>query len=206
MMGKFVVGDRVRIVLSKEDDLGFVDYITAIDEDGLLCVGNEDAPYPKGCWHKAGELVLIAGADAIENARQDTPAANATTADAGDNTGIGWPKRDLDELGFSAMGLQDTVADDSGYSELIDSLSGRIKGLERDLAAAQQRIRDLEAANDALVAGRRAEENLATTEKRKMESKLNEILVALNSPDTLCGPICEHNLNVILIRIRERKA
>jgi hypothetical protein len=55
-MSEFKVGDLVKIVKTDEEDLGVVDRISAIDEDGLICVGDEDLPYPLGCWHTADEL------------------------------------------------------------------------------------------------------------------------------------------------------
>jgi len=57
---------------------------------------------------------------------------------AAQNRDTGWPQYDLNELGFSAMGLIPATeaaragGDDSGYSELLDKLSAQIKRLERE--------------------------------------------------------------------------
>lgn len=67
----FKLGDLVKVIISEEDDLGFVDYISAIDEDGLICVGDEDLPYPRGCWHTDNEL-----APATEPKPADAPAVD----------------------------------------------------------------------------------------------------------------------------------
>lgn len=75
----------------------------------------------------------------------------------------------------------------------------QIAELQRQLKAAQDM-------NDALVVMRMAEKDQAEQNTEKMRAKINEILVELNSPETVYGALCEFNLNVVLLRIRDAKS
>jgi uncharacterized protein YdcH (DUF465 family) len=77
------------------------------------------------------------------------------------------------------------------------------------LQAENQRLKDRllersEQLNDALLGRDNKRDALEQIERRKMEKKINEILTELKSPELLHGPICEHNLNVILVRLQQR--
>jgi hypothetical protein len=122
MENKFGVNDRVRIVIDTYGQGGLTGHISEVEGSDDI---PQETPYKvRGFWYHANELVLIADADVIEYARHEAPATEAARAGEGD---------------------------DSGYSELIDKLSGQIKRLERENEAQAARIRELEAALTSIV-------------------------------------------------------